>query len=392
MSVSLRAFFAPVVAAFVLLASAAHAVPILDITNPGDAIFAIDLDNNSSSPAGEEAVFAIDDNIGMKYLNFGETNSGFIVIPSNNPVTHALRGLTITTANDAVERDPTSFEVYGTNDAIMSIPHSDGSAENWTLIAGGDLLLPDARQTVGPTAAFFNNTHYQSFRVVFPTVKNEAGANSMQIAEIRLDAVDIGTPFIPPPIDDVTMPGDFIIAVDLDGNSSSPGGEPSPLAIDNNTGTKYLNFGEEFSGLIVTPSNNPDNYAVTSLTITTANDAEDRDPTSFILFGTNDAISSADHSTGDGEFWELIAQGVLDLPAARNTVGPTVMFDNETHYDSFRLIFPTVKNAGTANSMQIAEIQLGATAFIADVPEPGTAVLGLIGLVGLAARRRPRRA
>jgi hypothetical protein len=63
-----------------------------------------------------------------KYLNFGEINSGFIVTPSNGPsIVHSFQ---ITTANDAVERDPTSWRLYGTDDPITSTDNSTGSQEN----------------------------------------------------------------------------------------------------------------------------------------------------------------------------------------------------------------------------------------------------------------------
>lgn len=180
-------------------------------------------------------------------------------------------------------------------------------------------------------------------------------------------------------IADVTNPGDFIIPIDLDGDSSSPGGEPASNAI-NNTLAKYLNFGETNSGFIVTPSNNPTTHSVTSLTITTANDNDDRDPASFTLWGTNDPITSAAHSTGSAETWIEIASGTLSLPAARDTVGPTILFANNTHFDSFRLVFPTVKNAGAANSMQIGEVQLNATE-IELVPEPSSvAIWSVLGM------------
>ena len=123
--------------------------------------------------------------------------------------------------------------------------HSTGTAENWTLIAAGALSLPSARNTVGPTVEFPNDTYYQSFRLIFPTVKNPVSANSMQLAELQLDANDIGSPQPAAlPIPDVTNNGDSIIAIDLDGDSSSPPAEGPANTIDNTlgrylTGTRY---------------------------------------------------------------------------------------------------------------------------------------------------------
>ena len=78
--------------------------------------------------------------------------------------------------------------------------------------------------------------------------------------------------------DDVLAPGDFIIAIDADGGSSSPDAEQVPEAIDRIYGganQKYLNFGEENSGFIVTPASGPS--IIDSFTIWTANDAEPRE-------------------------------------------------------------------------------------------------------------------
>jgi glucose/arabinose dehydrogenase len=149
-------------------------------------------------------------------------------------------------------------------------------------------------------------------------------------------------------------PGGPIIAVDADGASSSPGNESVENAIDG-TLAKYLNFGETNSGFIVTPGNPA--AVVTSFRITTANDSSERDPATWQLYGTNDPVTSGNHSTGTAESWTLIASGSVSLPTARNTLGPIVSVSNSTAYKSYKMLFPTVRNAGAANSMQIAEIQ-----------------------------------
>jgi len=153
----------------------------------------------------------------------------------------------------------------------------------------------------------------------------------------------------------IELPGaTAIIPVDEDGFSNSPDNERAPNAIDGNVATKYLNFGEEGSGFILSPSVSPS--VVTRFQITTANDAPERDPATWELYGTNDAITSGEHSDGTGENWTLIASGAVALPTTRNTLGPMVNFTNSTAYASYKMLFPTVKNAGAANSMQIAEI------------------------------------
>lgn len=152
----------------------------------------------------------------------------------------------------------------------------------------------------------------------------------------------------------ILSPGDPILAVDTDGTSSYPGNEDPPNAIDG-TIDKYLNFGEVNSGFIVTPSNS--SAIITSFQVTTANDAEERDPTSWALYGTNDPVTSADNSDGSQENWTLIDSGGVSLPSARNAPGPTVPVDSDTAWTSYRMIFTGVKNESAANSMQIAEIE-----------------------------------
>lgn len=295
---------------------------------------AIDSGNQSSSnyPEGEAPSNTIDQTL-AKYLNFGEANSGFIVTPAGGPA--QVRSFQLTTANDAEERDPAAWELYGTNDTIVSGDNSFGTAENWTLIDSGSLALPPERDTLGPVIQVNNNATFASYKMLFPSVKDEVLANSMQIAEAAFYTSTDGTGL------NVVAPGDAILAVDLD-----------PLAA---VTTKYLNFGEENSGFIVTPGGGQS--IVNQFQISTANDAIERDPTSWELYGTNDAITSEQNSQGSAENWVLIASGSIELPEDRQVAGPLVSFANSTAYTSYRMIFPTVRDATTANSMQISDVQ-----------------------------------
>ena len=167
---------------------------------------------------------------------------------------------------------------------------------------------------------------------------------------------------------DVTVPGDIVKGVPDDGDW--PGAETPPLVIDDNTGTKYLHFkGEtETTGFKVTPLNGPS--IVTGLTFTTANDAAPRDPVAFELYGSNESI--------DGPY-ELIASGdIVDFAQAdawpRFTKNETpISFDNGVAYDHYQVLFPAVRDAANANSMQIAEVEL------IGIPEPIPADVTALG-------------
>ena len=94
---------------------------------------------------------------------------------------------------------------------------------------------------------------------------------------------------------------------------------------------------------------------VTGLTFTTANDATERDPVTYELSGSNASL--------DGPY-ELIASGeIVDFAQAaaspRFTQNATaIMFENALGYTYYQVMFPTVRDAGSANSMQIAEVEL----------------------------------
>ncbi|HQA88274.1 MAG TPA: hypothetical protein PK316_01390, partial [Sedimentisphaerales bacterium] len=159
-----------------------------DITAAGDAVQGVP--NDGDWPGAETPDLAIDDNVTTKYLHFkGETEpTGFQVTPALGAT--VVTGLTLTTANDAVERDPIAFELYGSNESI------DGP---YALIASGevaDFNQVDAwpRFTMNATPiAFENVVAYQHYQILFPAVRDPASANSMQIAEVEL----IGVPCLP---------------------------------------------------------------------------------------------------------------------------------------------------------------------------------------------------
>jgi hypothetical protein len=179
--------------------------------------------------------------------------------------------------------------------------------------------------------------------------------------EVTIGAISVGTPLSHNVVTDVTNPGDVVVGVPNDGVTTGggdngwPAGEAPNLCIDNDVNTKFLHFNGnvEPTGIQVTPAVGP--TVVTGLTLTTANDAVERDPVFFQLYGSNDGI--------DGTY-EMIAEGdVVDFAGAdawpRFTKNETeISFENDKAYTTYKLMFTAVRDAGSANSMQIAEIEL----------------------------------
>ena len=85
-----------------------------------------------------------------------------------------------------VTRDPTSYELYGTNAAILSLPNSDGTAEAWTLISSGPLSLPTARLTPSAEIPINSPANYTSYKLIFPT---NGGSTLFQIGDIQFYVV-----------------------------------------------------------------------------------------------------------------------------------------------------------------------------------------------------------
>src|SRR6185503_7474092 len=162
--------------------------------------------------------------------NFLDLGSGFAVTPGFGP--SVATGIRFYTANDAEERDPASYLLEGS---------TTGSGGPWTPIASDALSLPSGRNNLAgntpidplthfnQTLAFPNTIPYTSYRVTFPTLKNAAAANSMQIGEVEL----LGGPFVQQGCDESGQQVHFIVS---NSNPSLFSGQP---AIDPNGTLTY---------------------------------------------------------------------------------------------------------------------------------------------------------
>jgi len=195
-----------------------------------------------------------------------------------------------------------------------------------------------------------------------------------------------------PTIGGARVDGSFEVGVEglTAGVNNWPGAEPPSDIVDGligGGGQKYLNFAQTDTGVIITPAFGAS--IVTEIELWVANDAPERDPASFEIWGTNNTI------VGGGPFdiaadFTQIASGALALPDDRDLTEDTsgfsqsVGFSNTDAYTSYLLLFPTVKGPA-ANSMQISEVQFEGRA---PIPEPSSGLLALLGLGALARRRR----
>jgi hypothetical protein len=168
--------------------------------------------------------------------------------------------------------------------------------------------------------------------------------------------------------------------------ANSPSGQDAPRAVDSNQPTKYLNFNKEFSGIVVLPTMGP--TIANTLTLVRANDAPERDPASYQVWGTNFSDMSLIMPNQDPSnwqfYWTLIATGNIPIFSGRGQV-QEFAFNNAQAFTNYLVDFPTLANSAAANSMQIGEIQLSGV-----LPEPGIASLLAIGSATALLRRRRR--
>ncbi len=165
-----------------------------DVTDPLDTILVFngedDGDGDAGAPPAAEGVSNAINDIGQKYLNFLDLGSGFTVVPRVGPT--VVTGLRLYPANDVEERDPASYELWGS----LIGPRAD----DFVLISSGDLALPSERNEGGNLAittdlphqevSFENEVAYVAYRLIFPTLKDAGATNSMQIAEVEILGVE----------------------------------------------------------------------------------------------------------------------------------------------------------------------------------------------------------
>jgi hypothetical protein len=242
------------------------------------------------------------------------------------------------------------------------------SAGNGTVLATGDGLVwiaqweagveyyDGAGQTAGgPRVFFVAGAQEETDAALYP------GRGDMNLTPdgvaVFLAVVD---DMIPDKLSDITAPGDIVQGVpnqpETDWNDVGwPPNENPGLAIDNNTGTKFLHFAGDIgpSGIRITPLDGPS--VVNGLTLTTANDAPNRDPVTFKLSGSNVGIDGPYLLIAEGDIVDFA--GEAEWPRFTKNATP-ITFENDMSYAHYQLMFPTVRNPDADNSMQIAEVEL----------------------------------
>ncbi|WP_462154187.1 discoidin domain-containing protein [Pseudoalteromonas piscicida] len=242
------------------------------------------------------------------------------------PTQQAISGVYITSANDAPERDPENFSLLASND-------EGASWINLGNVVGASFEARFERQGF----VFGNAQKYTSYRIAVTKNKNNDGL--LQIGEIQ---------FVGPVYPSVDHTDTETFAVTA--SNSIGEAENQDKAFDNDPTTKWLDHNDwQGPPTVEAPSwvqvDFNEAVAVNQLAITSANDAPERDPENFALFGSND----------NGVTWQRLSNWVGESFEARGE-RQSFAVANQLPYQSYRL--EITKNKNNDGLMQLAEIEL----------------------------------
>ena len=276
----------------------------IDITNEAGNVSAEYYD----SPSNEDISKLIDNSSSSKYLTFHA--NAWVQFQSLTP--YVVTKYTITSANDAEARDPYSWTFSGSTDGVNFVTIDSRSGENFA----------NRFQTNNYT--FSNSVSYSYYRL---DMNNNSG-DILQLAELAIwgEEAAVSTDFTD---DGGTVSAEY---------SDSPNNEDIGKLIDNSSSTKYLTF--HSNGWVQYRANS--SYVLTSYTITSANDAPQRDPYSWTLSGSNDGLNFSTIDTRSGQ----------DFANRYQTKSYSV--SNSAAYSYYRLDM----NNNSGNILQLAELEL----------------------------------
>ena len=148
--------------------------------------------------SSEQAHEAFDGNNGSKWFGLRSQGAWAVVqfvTDGTYSSTRAVQKIQFVTANDASNRDPTGFRVWG------SINGTD-----WVLVSEQAISLPTGRLTASTVYSLSNVTAFSYYKIEFTGVRD--GGDAFQVAEIRL-IYDVDDPqgtlagggiYTPPPL------------------------------------------------------------------------------------------------------------------------------------------------------------------------------------------------
>lgn len=235
---------------------------MIDVTNKD---FVAEYDGVAESPANEGVTNLIDNNNGSKFLVFA--NSTSVTLSSIN--SSIVQKYTLTSGNDAPERDPKSWTLSGSVDG-----------EDWTVLDTKEDQPKFEERNQTKEYTIKNSSKYKYYKFDFA---NHSG-DIFQLSEIELYGKLFEEPVDPDALVDVT---NSAFVAERDWSVQSPGGENVAKLIDNDKNSKFLVFAN--NTWVTLSSKNK--TIVGKYTLTSGGDAPERDPKSWTLSASVDGTN-----------------------------------------------------------------------------------------------------
>ena len=291
---------------------------LTDVTSDGVASIEVSKDNGAGPEGNEGSLKLIDGDFNSKFLTDGFPQEFFVqqVFEAGQ----VANRYTLTSGNDAPDRDFKNWELLGSNDGI----------DFTVLDTRTDETFSERNQT--REFLFENSTPYRFYRI---NLLENNGSNLVQISEWRLLNLKLLT-FGPEDVSAVAT-----LTVSAENRDGADAGEGSTKLVDGDTTTKFLVF--DFVAPLQMVQSFGEAQRVTEYTITSANDAPDRDPVSWTLSASN-----------DGETYELLDTRENQTFDQRELTRVFIV-DNSEAYTSYRL---EVQANGGGALFQVAEWRL----------------------------------
>jgi hypothetical protein len=310
------------------------------------------------NPRLYEAQFALRGAADLGNQSYQLTNIILSYINAINPTTARMvvMAMSGTTGQvvPVIRSQPSSLSTIEGSNVVLAVVMAGGTPPftyQWQVGTNNVWVNATAAGTISgvdtPTLTFTSIgwTNAASYRFI---ATGAAGSSTSAVATVTVYSG----------LSDVTKPSDPITGI----RGTTPAAEVVANAINNNT-TKWLNYDTDTAvpfvgpvGFVVTPSMG--STVVKLLRFYTANDSDIRDPADYMLEGSNNG----------GTTWTLIASNALALSTTRNAAAlalnpltqamQEVRLNNNAGFTSYRVTFSNVRNNTTANSMQIAEVEL----------------------------------
>jgi hypothetical protein len=285
---------------------------------PNRALGAYMLDpEGCDSPEAEVPAKLNDGDDGTKWLCFMSTPAMGLAFADG--ATYAINTYSLTSGNDAPERDPKDFRLEGSNDGASWI----------TVDQRSGLAFSERAET--QTFYFENCQAFQRYRFVVEANNGDEGI--FQVAELRLygpagESLPLG----------VAHGGNVTSSCPNDNTS-----EDAPQLFDANPRSKWF-CGGQTSVTVAYQFNDDEAHAITRYSITAGNDSADRDPKAWTVEGSDDGVD-----------WVALEPSQADQVFEQRYQTNTYSLDNGTAYKQYRL--NVTANNGSVD-FQVADFML----------------------------------